>query len=177
MSETLPTAHSRHARPRRRGRGQSLVEFSIVLPVLLALVGVVIDASRVYSAWVNLESAARDAAQYLARSDPDPYSNDHTWAGADADAKASYIVSAALNTEFAPSPTSGTLTDCDEPQVTTTYSSDTSWANGGSAANPLSTAKVMACFPFRTLFSYPFLTTDGAWIISSEREMTLIVGR
>ena len=51
-----------------RERGQSLVEFSIVLPVLLAIVGVVIDASRVYLAWSSLESATRDAAQYLATS-------------------------------------------------------------------------------------------------------------
>lgn len=150
----------------------------MVLPVLLALVGIVIDASRLYSAWVNLESATRDAAQYLAKSDTDPYASDYTWAGADADAKAAYVLEAALNLTFDTSPSSGTLTSCeDAPEVTTTYALDTSWEAGGSVANPLSTAKVLACVPFRTLFQYPFITTDGVWVLRSEREMTVIVGR
>lgn len=148
-----------------------------MLPVLLALVGVVIDASRLYQAWVNLESAARDAAQYLAKSDTDPFANDYTWAGADADSKATYIVETALEQDFTASPKSGELTDCSSPQVTTTYTTSTSWQLGGSVANPLSTAKVQVCLPFRTLFAYPFLTTDGAWILRSEREITMIVGR
>lgn len=162
----------------RGGRGQSLVEFSVVLPVLLALVGIVIDASRLYTAWVNLESATRDAAQYLAKSDTDPYASDYTWAGADADAKAAYILGTALDLTFEASPSSGSLNNCeDEAEVTTTYALDTSWAAGGSVANPLSTAKVLACVPFRTLFSYPFITTEGVWVLRSEREMTVIVGR
>lgn len=148
-----------------------------MLPVLLALVGVVIDASRLYAQWVNLESAARDAAQYLAKSDTDPYSNDYTWAGEDADTKAAYILQTALNTAFTPSPESGELTDCSEPQVTTTYTTSTDWQVGGSVSNPLSTAKVTVCLPFRTIFSYPFLTTDGEWILQAEREITVIVGR
>ena len=57
-------------RSRRAGRrGQSLVEFAIVLPVLLALTGITIDASRVYFQWLDLESATRDAAQSVV-SDP-----------------------------------------------------------------------------------------------------------
>lgn len=164
----------------RRGlgeRGQNLVEFAVVLPVLLALVGVVIDASRLYSAWVNLESATRDAAQYLATSDTDPFSSDYTWAGSDADNKAAYIVATALAQDFTASPSSGALTSCTSPEVTTTYSLNTSWQVGGSVANPLSTAKVMTCLPFRTIFAYPFLTTDDGWILRSEREITVIVGR
>jgi Flp pilus assembly protein TadG len=182
--QPAPSSAERAGRARRRfgllrgGRGQSLVEFSVVLPVLLALVGIVIDASRLYTAWVNLESATRDAAQYLARSDTDPYASDYTWAGADADAKAAYILETALNVTFDASPSSGTLVNCeDEPEVTTTYSLDTSWNAGGSVANPLSTAKVSACVPFRTLFQYPFITTNGVWVLQSEREMTVIVGR
>lgn len=161
----------------RRQRGQSIVEFSVVLPVLLALVGVVIDASRLYATWLNLESAARDAAQYLAKSDTDPFAADYTWAGTDADNKATYIVETALEQDFTASPKSGELTDCNAPQVTTIYTTNTTWQLGGSVANPLSTATVLVCMPFRTLFAYPFLTTDGAWILRSEREMTVIVGR
>lgn len=164
-------------RLRRDSRGQSLVEFSVVLPVLLALAGVVIDVSRLYGGWTGLESATRDAAQYLARSDPDPLSPDYTWHGVDADLKAVYLLDQATGEAFSRSTTQGALPDCSEPSVTTTYVQSTSIAGGGSVANPLSTATVMTCMPFRTLFAYPFLTTDGAWILRSEREITMIVGR
>jgi Flp pilus assembly protein TadG len=171
-------APGRSARRTLRQRGQSLVEFAIVLPVLLGITGVVIDASRVYLAWSSLESATRDAAQYLATSSTDPFSPNYTWAGSDADAKADYILELTTGETFAPSPSSGALTDCDNTaQVTTVYSTNTTLANGGSVANPLSTAKVMSCFPFRTLFAYPFLTTDGAWVLKSERQITILVGR
>ena len=143
----------------------------------MILVGIVIDASRLYQMWTSLESATRDAAQYLARSDTDPLSSDYTWAGADADGKAAYLLGVSLDQEFNPSPASGVLGDCDEPEVTTTYSKNTSWQAGGSVANPLSTAKVIACIPFRTLLPYPLLTTEEGWVLRAEREITVIVGR
>jgi Flp pilus assembly protein TadG len=160
-----------------RHRGQSLVEFSIVLPVLLAIVGVVIDASRVYQVWTNLESATRDAAQYLATSNTDPSSADHTTQGTNSDNKAIYLLNEATGATFTRSTTQGTLTDCSHPQVTTTFTTDTSYASGGTAANPAGTARVKACLPFRTLFAYPFLTTNGAWIVNSDRKYTILVGR
>jgi Flp pilus assembly protein TadG len=172
--------HSGRGSTRRtlRERGQSIVEFSIVLPVLLAITGVVIDASRVYLAWSSLESATRDAAQYLATSSTNPFSPDYTWAGSDADLKAEYILEQTTGETFTTSSTSGVLGDCSATaEVTTAYSTSTSLAHGGSAANPLSTAKVMSCFPFQTLFAYPFLTTNGAWVLTSERQMTILVGR
>jgi len=158
-------------------RGQSLVEFAIVLPVLLCIVGVVIDASRVYQAWVNLESATRDAAQYLATSDTDPTSANYTTQGLNSDGKAAYMLNTATGVTFARSPSQGSLTDCTQPQVTTTYTADTSAASGGSTSNPAGTARVLACLPFRTLFSYPFLTNNGAWVVRSDRNYTILVGR
>ena len=114
-----------------RQRGQSLVEFSIVLPVLLCIVGVVIDASRVYQAWTNLESATRDAAQYLATSDTDPSSADYTTQGTNSDSKALYILNQATGFTFTRSTTQGTLTNCNQAQLTSTYTTDTSFASGG----------------------------------------------
>jgi Flp pilus assembly protein TadG len=160
-----------------RHRGQSLVEFSIVLPVLLTIVGVVIDASRVYQGWTNLESAARDAAQYLATSDTDPSSGDYTTQGTNSDSKAVYILNTETGFTFTRSTTQGTLTNCNIPQVTTTYTTDTSYGSGGSTSNPAGTARVIACMPFKTLFSYPFLTQNGAWIVRSDRSYTILVGR
>lgn len=183
IGHQAPVAVERPKRPkprsrlRRDARGQSLVEFSVVLPILLAIVGIVIDASRLYQAWTNLESATRDAAQYLARSSVDPLSNDFTREGSDSDAKAIYLLNEATGMSFERSDVQGTLTDCDEPQLTTTFTTDPSLAGGGSSAYPLGTATVLVCMPFRTLFQYPFISDGGTWTLGSERQMTMIVGR
>lgn len=177
---TRKTSLAQAARPRERSRhrGQSLVEFSIVLPLLLTMVGVIIDAARLYQAWTNLESATRDAAQYLATSDTDPTSPDYTTEGTNSDNKAIFIVSEATGFTFTPSATRGTLTNCNAgPQLTTTYSTDTSFASGGSASNPVGNARVVTCLPFRTLFAYPLLTNNGVWVIKADRNYKILVGR
>ena len=52
---------------RRRGsRGQSVVEFALVLPVLLLLMLIAIDFGRIYLGWVNLQQMARIAANEAA---------------------------------------------------------------------------------------------------------------
>ena len=51
---------------RRRSRGQSLVEFALVLPFLLLLTLAAIDFGRVYLGYVNLQSLARIAANFAA---------------------------------------------------------------------------------------------------------------
>jgi Flp pilus assembly protein TadG len=172
-----PVTRTVDGRRRSRHRGQSLVEFSIVLPVLLTIVGIVIDASRVYQAWTNLESATRDAAQYLATSDTDPTSADYTTQGMNSDSKAAYLLRTATGFNFIRSTNQGTLTDCSQPQVTTTYTTNTAYSGGGSTSNPAGTARVTACLPFRTLFAYPFLTQNGAWTVTSDRSYTILVGR
>jgi len=162
---------------RARHRGQSLVEFAVVLPVMLAIGGVLIDAARLYQVWTTLEAATRDAAQYLATSSDDPYSGDYTWAGEDADNKAAYIISLATTYPVERSLSDESLATCDVPQVTTTYTQDTSAASGGSVANPANTATVTVCIPFHTVFQYPFLTTNGAFLLRTERTMTVLSGR
>lgn len=52
-------------------RGQSLVEFALVLPVLLLLLAVTIDFGRIYLGWVNLQNVARIAANYAANNPAD----------------------------------------------------------------------------------------------------------
>lgn len=66
-------------RGRRRadGRGQSLVEFALVLPVLLLILLVALDAGRVFLGWVELNNAARIAANHAA-SNPDADWSDPT---------------------------------------------------------------------------------------------------
>lgn len=181
MGKSARFAQPAHTLGRRRrgapSRGQSIVEFAIVLPVMLAIGGVLIDAARLYQVWTALEAATRDAAQYLATSSSDATSPDYTWAGDDADGKAAYILRAATAYDVEPSKSAKALASCEAPQVTTSYVQDTTRANGGTAANPLSTATVTACIPFHTLFAYPFLTRDGAFLLRTERTMSVLMGR
>jgi PKD repeat protein len=51
---------------RRRSRGQSIVEFALILPVMLLLVMFAIDFGRVYLGWVNLQNMTRVAANFAA---------------------------------------------------------------------------------------------------------------
>lgn len=48
-----------------RGRGQALVEFALVLPILALLIVIAIDFGRVFFGWVSLTNAARIGANYV----------------------------------------------------------------------------------------------------------------
>jgi hypothetical protein len=52
---------------RRSHRGQSLVEFALVLPMLLVLLLGIADFGRVFAAGITLEAAARDGAEAAAQ--------------------------------------------------------------------------------------------------------------
>ena len=60
------SAPRRHSRLARRGpnRGQSLVEFAFVLPILLVMVAGAVDLGRMFYGYVTIESAAREASFY-----------------------------------------------------------------------------------------------------------------
>ncbi len=63
---TRPIPRLRRVLPRKRGRGQALVEFALALPVLIVLVAGVLELGRGYSFAVETSDAARDAARYVA---------------------------------------------------------------------------------------------------------------
>ncbi len=52
------------ARSRRRERGQSLVEFALILPILMALLLLTIDVGRLFYAYVGVTNASREGAAY-----------------------------------------------------------------------------------------------------------------
>jgi Flp pilus assembly protein TadG len=169
-------------RPRLRARGahgQSLAEFAILSSVIFIIVGVGIDFARLYQAWVNLESGVRDAAQYLATSDPDPLSDNYS--GTQANQKAQYILGVATGATFS---VNANQASCTTANVSTSYSESTAVADGGSSAYPVGIATVTACLPFHSLFAYPMLNADGNWVslggdwvLRSQRTYRVLVGR
>jgi len=52
------------ARIRSRGRGQSLVEFAVILPIFLLLVMGIVDFGWGLKSWISVTNAAREAARY-----------------------------------------------------------------------------------------------------------------
>ena len=51
-------------RRERSSRGQSLVEFAIILPVFILVIGGAIDLGRLFFAYVATESSAKEGAMY-----------------------------------------------------------------------------------------------------------------
>jgi hypothetical protein len=77
MSVPVGSTIRRHSPADRRG--QSLVEFVLVLPILMVLFLGIADVGRVFSAGIVIEAAARDAAEIVAeeyrRNPPGPLSD------------------------------------------------------------------------------------------------------
>jgi len=152
----------------RRSRGQSFVEFALILPVLLTLFGGAVDVARLYQGWITLEGAARDGAEYAA-------TKSASSSAAQTDAQTVVCTETQNLSGFAAPP--GNPTNCTSPAVTVTYSKDTSATSGASTAYPIVTVTVVATLPFRTLWSYPLFTQNGAWTLTATETYTIQQGR
>lgn len=62
------TRHLPRRRDRKRTRGQSIVEFAVVVPFLLLFLVLAADFGRAYTAYLTISSAAREGATYASRS-------------------------------------------------------------------------------------------------------------
>lgn len=54
----------RVARRRQKSRGQSLVEFAVMLPLLVLILALAADFGRAFTAYITISSAAREGAAY-----------------------------------------------------------------------------------------------------------------
>ena len=59
-----PEHEARQDPRRRRSRGQGVVEFAFILPLLLVLTLGMVDFARVFSAYISLTNAVREGALY-----------------------------------------------------------------------------------------------------------------
>jgi Flp pilus assembly protein TadG len=165
---------TRASRRRTKSRGQSVTEFAIILPVMLAFLGLAIDFARVFQAWITLESATRDAAEAVAT---DTTVTNSTQA---LDLAKRTICVQAQNV---PGFTRSALTSpddvelCTAPSVTVTSFSVDPAASGASTKYPLGTATVQASLPFRPLLAYPFITENGSWTIVTSGTFQILRGR
>ena len=159
----------RNAR-RQRGsaRGQSLVEMALILPFLLAFAGGAADFARAYQAWLTVESASRNAAEYVANNSADA-------SAATTDAKRIVCLEAQNVPGFVPGTGPKPLETCSAPAVTTSFSTS-STAVGASTRNPIGTAHVTVSLSFQTLFPYPFLP-HGAVTLKADRTYAIVRGR
>jgi Flp pilus assembly protein TadG len=156
----------------RRPRGQSLVEFALILPVMLTMFGAAVDFARVYGAWVTLEGATRDAAEQVA--------SDTTITTRDAALTAARRIICTETQGLAGfTAPAGNPAACTSPSVdgTSFAWSSNATAPGGTVRSPIVTTTLTASFPFRTLFGYPLLTRAGAWTLTSTQSYAIAQGR
>ena len=157
----------------RRSRGQSIAEFALLLPVMLAFLGLTIDFARVFQAWITVTSATRDAAEYAATNGT---------SSSDALTKAKKTI--CLQSQNIPGFQKSGLTSpndveqCTSPTVTVvSWSTSTSPTDGASSSYPIATVTIRASVPFRPLFAYPFLTQNGTWTVITEATFSVVQGR
>jgi Flp pilus assembly protein TadG len=140
----------------------------MLLPILLGLAGGAVDLARSYQAWLTIESATRDAAEYVASHSCTSAACTTNTASADAQ---SIVCSEA---QSAPG-FSGTSTTCTSPSITATVSAS-STATGATGSNPIITAQVNTSLQFRTLVPWPLLP-NGTITLRSNRQYAVIWGR
>ena len=127
---------ARGQRGRAGQRGQSVVEFTIVLPVLLMVLIAIGDLARVYASMITLESAAREAADWGANGFG-PYGASGKWAPTEVGTTVAQMerraCTPALNLpDFAPAGGDGSI--CSNPSFACTLADPDNGVSGPCAA-------------------------------------------
>ena len=150
-----------------------MAEFALLLPVMLAFLGVTIDFARVFQAWITLDSATRDAAEYAATNGTD--SNDAlSKAKLTICTQSQNIPGFRRSTMASPND----VNQCLSPTVTVvSWSTTTSGTAGASPSYPIATVTIQSTVPFTPLFAYPFLTRNGTWTVTSQATFSIAQNR
>jgi Flp pilus assembly protein TadG len=156
------------ARMRTSRRGQSLAEMALILPFLLAFAGGAFDLSRAYAAWLTIESATRNAAEYVA--------TNSSAAAAASDARSIVCLESSEVPGFAPGAPPNRNANCTAPVVSVVSFTLSSTQLGATAVNPIGTAHVRTQLVFNTLFPYPLLP-EGGWTLSADSTYSVVRGR
>jgi Flp pilus assembly protein TadG len=171
--ETInPAQDAKRTEPRSfakgRSRGQAIVELAVLLPLMTAFLGGAIDMARVYQGWLTLQSATRNAAEYVATNDPDATT-------AQTDARRIVCTEAQKVPGFVPGPGSDVAT-CTSPAVTVISFTRSATAPGASGRYPIATVTVRSTLDFRMLFHWPMLP-EGGWTLTSTESYAVVQGR
>lgn len=161
------TSRVNDARHRSR-RGQALVEFAILLPILAGLAGGVIDFARVYQASMTLQSATRSAAESAA-------TTSSTSGDAQVEAQRVVCTEAQRLPGFVPG-SGGSVPTCTAPDVTVTEFDYSTSGSGFSSSYPLVSASVHSELDFSLLVPWPFIE-DGTWTLSTTQSFSVVQNR
>ena len=144
---------------------------ALILPFLLAFAGGATDLARAYQAWLTIESAGRNAAEYVATNSADA-------ATALTNAKQLVCQESQNVPGFTKGAGSGITAIKNYTAPTTTVPSFviSTVQTGASAANPIATAHVRVTLPFNTLFPYPFVP-HGGWTLTVDTTYAVVRGR
>ena len=142
---------------------------ALILPFLLAFAGGATDLARAYQAWLTVESAARNAAEYAA-------TNSATAAIALTDAKSVACTESQHLNGFTPGLPPNPIKNCTSPVVTVPSFAISTTQTGATVANPIATVHVHVTLTFNTLFPYPFVPHDG-WTLKGDATYAVVRGR
>jgi Flp pilus assembly protein TadG len=142
---------------------------ALILPFLLAFAGGATDLARAYQAWLTIESASRNAAEFVATNSAD---------AATALSDARHVV--CQESEHIPGFVAGSqpnpVQNCTAPAVTVPSFAISTTQTGATAANPIATAHVHVTLAFNTLFPYPFVP-HGGWTLKADSTYAVVRGR
>jgi len=144
------------------------VEMALVVPFLLAFVGGATDMARAYSAWMTLQAATRNAAEYVA-------TNSISVAAATNDARRIVCEETQTVPGFTPG-VGGVVDTCTAPTTFVAAYTVSSVAVGATGAHPIATTHIRCTLNFSTLLPYPFLP-QGTWTMTADSTYAVIRGR
>ena len=142
---------------------------ALILPFLLAFAGGATDLARAYQAWLTLESAARNAAEYTATNSADS-------TVALTDARRVVCQESQHIPGFTPGSPPNAVDNCTAPTTTLPSFAISTTQTGATVANPIATAHVHVALAFNTLFPYPFVP-HGGWTLKADATYAVVRGR